>query len=140
MIHRWSELCFLLILALSLRSSAVVSVQAEPRPLPSLPPSAGLTKQQQQQQEVKEGEETEDEKQRELTTLNPPKPVSSPASLPSAAAAPPAARTCKVESVVEKHRVGEGVEEVKEDRQRNVNVEARKTPFWMDDDNLPPMM
>lgn len=91
---------------------------------------------------MKEEEETEDEKQRELTTLNPPKPFSSPASLPSAAAAPPAARACKVESVVEKRRVVEGVEvvEVEEDRQGNVNVEARKTPFWMDDDDLPPMM
>lgn len=79
----------------------------------------------------------EDGKQRDLTTLNPPKSLSSPASLPSAAAAPPAAQTCKVESVVEK--LG-GEEEEEEDRQRNVNVESRKTPFWMDDDDLPPMM
>ncbi|XP_075890764.1 uncharacterized protein LOC142893754 isoform X4 [Nelusetta ayraudi] len=117
--------------------SAVVSVQAEPRPLPSLPPSAGLRKQQQE-------EEMEDGKQRDLTTLNPPKSLSSPASLPSAAAAPPAAQTCKVESVVEKlggeEGEGEEEEEEEEDRQRNVNVEPRKTPFWMDDDDLPPMM
>lgn len=139
MIHPWSELCFLLILALSLRSSAVGSVQAEPRPLPSLPLSAGLRKQQ-QQQEAKDEEETEDEKQRGLTTLNPLKPPSCPASLPSAAAAPPAAQTCKMESVVEQRRLVEGVEEVEEDRQRNVNVEVRKRPFWMDDDDLPPMM
>lgn len=132
MIQSWSELCFLLILALSLRPSAAVSVQAELRPLPSLRPSAGLRKQQQQQQE----EETEDGKQRDLTTLDPPKSLSSPASLPSEAAAPPAAQTGKVESVVEKR----GVEEEEEDRQRNVNVEPRKTPFWMDDDDLPPMM
>lgn len=118
-------------------------MQAEPRPLPSLPPSAGLRKQQQQQQqrETKEEKETEEEKQRELTTLKPPEPSSSPASLPSAAAAPPAAHTCKVEPVAgQRGVVVEGVEEVEEDRQRNVNVEARKTPFWMDDDDLPPMM
>lgn len=121
----------MLILALSLRSSAVVSVQAEARLLPSLPPSAGLRKQ--QQQEMKE-EPKEDEKPTELITF------SSPATLPAANAAPPAAQTCKMQPEVEKHRVVEGVEEVEEDRPRNVNVELRKAPFWVDDDDLPPMM
>lgn len=82
-------------------------------------------------------DEAEDEKPRELTTLDPPGALSSPAALPSVAAAPPAAQTCGAESEGEKRSV---VEAVEEGRQRNVNVELRKAPSWMDDDELPPMM
>lgn len=83
----------------------------------------------------------DDGKQRDLTPLHLPEPLSSPASLPSAAPAPPSAQTCKVDSVVENRGVDEGVEvEEEEERQSNVNVEPRKTSFWMDDDDLPPMM
>lgn len=134
------ELCFLLILALSLRFSSVVSVQAEAQPLPpkdpSLPPSAGPRKRQE-----------EDGKQRDLTTLHTPvtdvtKPLA-PASLPCATA-PPAAQTPKVEAELEKRGVEERIEEEEEEevevRERNVNVEPQKKPLWMDDDDLPPMM
>lgn len=134
------DLCFLLILALSLRFSSIVSVQAEAQPPtpkdPSLPLSAGLRKRQE-----------EDGKQRDLTTLHTPvtdvtKPLS-PASL-LCAAAPPAAQTPKVEAELEKQGVEERVEEEEEEkvevRERNVNVEPQKKPLWMDDDDLPPMM
>lgn len=134
------ELCFLLILALSLRFSSVVSVQEEAQPQPpkdpSLPLSAGPRKRQ----------EEEDGKQRDLTTLHTPvtdvtKPLS-PVSLPCAAA-PPAAQTPKVEAELEKQGAEEGVEEEEKEvevRERNVNVEPQKKPLWMDDDDLPPMM
>lgn len=131
------ELCFLLILALSLRFSSVVSVQAEAQPPPpkdpSLPLSAGLRKRQE-----------EDGMQRDLTTLRTPvtdvtEPLS-PASLPCAAA-PPAAQTPKVEAELEKQGAQERVEvEEVEVRERNENVELQKKPLWMDDDDLPPMM
>lgn len=131
------ELCFLLILALSLRFSSVVSVQAEAQPPPSKDPSLPLSAGPRKRQEEEDG------KQRDLTTLHTPvtdvtKPLS-PAALPCAAA-PPAAQTPKVEAEFEKQGVEERVEEEVEVGERNVNVEPRKKPLWMDDDDLPPMM
>lgn len=130
------ELCFLLILALSLRFSSVVSMQAEAQPLPPKDPSLQLSAGPRKRQE-------EDGKQRDLTTHHTPvtdvtKPLS-PASLPCAAA-PPAAQTPKVEAELEKQGAEERVEEEVEVGERNVNVEPRKKPLWMDDDDLPPMM
>lgn len=130
------ELCFLLILALSLHFSGVVSVQAEAQPPPPKDPSIALSSGLRKRQE-------EDGKQRDLTTLHTPvtdvtKPLS-PASLPSAAL-PPAPQTPKVEAEFEKQGAEERVEEEVEVGERNVNVEPRKKLLWMDDDNLPPMM
>lgn len=137
------ELCFLLILTLSLRFSSVVSVQAEAQPPPPKDPSPPLSAGPKKRQEVEE----EDGKQRDLTTLHTPvtdvtKPLS-PASLPCATT-PPAAQTHKVEAELEKQGAEERVEEEEEKevevRERNVNVEPQKKPLWMDDDDLPPMM
>lgn len=132
-IQSWFELCTLLILALSLDFSSIVTLQAEPQSPPSkgpsLPMSVVLRKE-------------EDGKQGDMTILNTSatdvtKPLSPPSLTP--APTPAAAQTCKVESELEKQRVEERVEEV-EERKRNVNEEPRNKPLWLDDDDLPPMM
>lgn len=129
----------MLIGPLSLHFSSIVTVQAEPMPLPpkdpSLPVSAGLRKRQE-----------EDGEQRDMTTrdINTSatdmiRPLSPPLLTPEPS--PAAAQTCKVEAELEKQRVVEDrVEDEVMERNLNGNEEPRKKPFWLDDDDLPPMM
>ncbi|XP_045903407.1 LIM and calponin homology domains-containing protein 1a isoform X2 [Micropterus dolomieu] len=66
-------------------------------------------------------------------------PLSSPSLTPPPS--PAAAQTCKVEAELEKQSVEERVEEKVEKGKRDVNEEEpQNKPFWLDDDDLPPMM
>lgn len=129
----------MLIRPLLLNFSSVVTVQAEPVPLPpkdpSLPVSTGLRKRQE-----------EDGEQRDVTTRDIKnsapdmiRPLSPPLLTPEPS--PAAAQTCKVEAESEKQGVvEERVEDEVMERNLNGNEEPRKKPFWLDDDDLPPMM
>lgn len=66
------------------------------------------------------------------------KPLSPPSLAP--ALSPAAAQKCNVEAELENQRPQERVEEEVEERRRNVNEEPQRKPFWLDDDDLPPMM
>lgn len=62
--------------------------------------------------------------------------------LPSPSLMPPpstaAALISRVEAELEKQKVEERVEV--EERKRNMNEKTGKKPFWLEDDELPPMM
>uniref|UniRef100_UPI0037E8A751 microtubule-associated protein futsch-like n=1 Tax=Semicossyphus pulcher TaxID=241346 RepID=UPI0037E8A751 len=130
-----SMLYLLVILALSLDFSSIVTVAAEPlapsSKAPTLPKHAGLREKQE-----------EDKKQEGAFSNSSVTDVTEPLSAPlltpppSPASAAAAAMTCKVEAVSVQERVEEKVEEKK----REVNEEPRKKPSWLDDDDLPPMM
>lgn len=67
-------------------------------------------------------------------------PLFSPSLTPAPSPAP--AQVCSVKSGLEKQKVEERVEETAEveERKKDVNVKPRKKPFWLEDDELPPMM
>lgn len=122
---------------MSLDFSSIVTVAAEPQAPPSkaltLPKCAGL----------RERQEEDGKQEGDMTTLNTSvtdvtEPLSSPSLTPPPS--PAAAQTCKVEAELEKQSMEERVEEKVEKRKRDVNEEPRKKPFWLDDDDLPPMM
>ncbi len=50
------------------------------------------------------------------------------------------AQTSNANAELEKQREEERVEEELEERKGVVNEQPRKKPFWLDDDDLPPMM
>lgn len=99
---------------------------------PSLPVSAGLRKRQE-----------EDGEQRDVTTRDTDTSAAdtvrplSPPSLATPDHSPAVAQTCKVEAELEKQGAVE--DEVMEGK-LDGNEEPRKKPFWLDDDDLPPMM
>ncbi|KAM9363727.1 LIM and calponin homology domains-containing protein 1-like [Symphorus nematophorus] len=62
-------------------------------------------------------------------------PLSPPSLTPPPS--PAAAQTCKVEA---KQSVEKRAEEKVEERKRDVHEEPRKKPFWLEDNDLPPMM
>ncbi|XP_031718993.1 LIM and calponin homology domains-containing protein 1-like isoform X2 [Anarrhichthys ocellatus] len=114
-------------------SESVVNVAAEPQaPLskaPTLPKCAGLRERRREEDVKQEGG---------MTTPNSSvTDVTEPLSSPSR---PATARTCKVEAGLEKQSVEERVEEKVEERKKDVNGEPRRQPFWLDDDDLPPIM
>lgn len=126
---------FLLISALSLNFSIVASVQAAPQPpsskLPFLPVSVDLRRRQE-----------EDGLQRDVTIPNTSvssvPPLSPPS--PTPPISPAATRTCNMEAELNMQRAEERMEEVVEERKTHMKEEPRKMPFWLDDDDLPPMM
>lgn len=125
----------LLISVLSFNFSIVASMQAERQPpsskLPFLPASVYLSKRQE-----------EDELPRDVTS--PKTSVSSVPLLSPPSHTPPlspaATRTCNVEAELDKQGAEERMEEMVEERRTNVKEEPRKMPFWLNDDDLPPMM
>lgn len=127
---------FLLILALSLNFSIVASTQAVLQPpsckLPFLPVRA----------EPQPSQEAGP--QRDVTIPNTSVSDVSPLSPPSHTApiSPAATGTCNMEAESGKHIAEERVDEmvVEEEKKANVEEESRKKPFWLDDDDLPPMM
>lgn len=137
----WSliVLKFLIFLILSLNFSVIPSVQAAPQPpsskLPILPVSVELNKRQ-----------DEDRQQRDMTISNTSvsnvPPLSPPSHTPSIS--PAATSTCNMEAKLDKQRpeekVVERVGDMVEERKTNMEEEPRKKPFWLDDDDLPPMM
>lgn len=68
--------------------------------------------------------------------------VTEPLSSPSVALLPSSttALTFKEEAKLEKHIVEERVEEKVEERKGDVNEKPQKKPFWLEDEDLPPMM
>lgn len=124
-----------LISALSLNFSIVASVQAAPQPpsstLPCLPVSVDLRKRQ-----------AEDGQQRDVTipntSLSSAPPLSPPSNTPPIS--PAATRTCNMEAELDKQRAEERMADVVEETKANVKEEPRKMPFWLEDDDLPPMM
>lgn len=122
-----------LILVLSLNFSSIVAVQAEPQSpsyiAPSLPVSIGLGKRL-----------VDDGNQRVPNTsiTDVTKPLSPPSLAP--ALGDTAAQKCNVEAELETQTPQERVEDEVEERRRNINEELRRKPFWLDDDDLPPMM
>ena len=115
------ELYFLVILAFSLDFSSVVTVAAEPQVQPSKAPTfpkcAGL----------RERQEEAGEQEGDTKPSNTSEPLSSPLRSPPLSP--------KVEAELEKKSVEEQVEEKKD-----LNEKPRKKPFWLDDDDLPPIM
>ncbi|XP_074485575.1 LIM and calponin homology domains-containing protein 1-like isoform X6 [Sebastes fasciatus] len=113
--------------------SSIVTVAAEPQALlskaPTLPKCAGLRRKRQEEDGKQEGDMT-------ISDTSEPLSSSSPTPPPSPAAAP--AR--KVEAELEKQSVEERVEEKVEERKKDVDKQPRKKPFWLDDDDLPPIM
>ncbi|KAM6942187.1 uncharacterized protein PEZ65_004097 [Lycodopsis pacificus] len=119
-------------------SESVVNVAAEPQaPLskaPTLPKCAGLRERRREEDGKQEGG---------MTTPNSSvTDVSEPLSSPSltAPSRPATARTCKMEAELEEQSVEERVEEKVEERKKDVNGEPRRKAFWLDDDDLPPIM
>lgn len=117
---------FLLIWALSLNFSIVAPQPPSPQP-PFLPVSVDLRKRQE-----------EDGLQGDVTIPNTSVPSVAPLAPPSHTppVSPAATRTCNTEAELDKRRAEERTEE----RKSNVKEEPRKMPFWLDDQDLPPMM
>uniref|UniRef100_H2UQN3 LIM and calponin homology domains 1a n=1 Tax=Takifugu rubripes TaxID=31033 RepID=H2UQN3_TAKRU len=119
--------------------SVIPSVQAAPQPpsskLPTLPVSVELNKRQ-----------DEDRQQRDMTISNTSvsnvPPLSPPSHTPSIS--PAATSTCNMVAKLDKQRpeekVVERVGDMVEESKTNMEEEPRKKPFWLDDDDLPPMM
>ncbi|XP_068582818.1 LIM and calponin homology domains-containing protein 1-like isoform X2 [Cebidichthys violaceus] len=119
-------------------SESIVTVAAEPQaPLSKAPTLPGL--QGAGLKERREEEEEDGKQEGGMTTPNSSgtdvtKPFSSPSLTPPSR--PATARICKVEAELEKQSVEEKVEE----RKKDVNGKPRRKPFWLDDDDLPPIM
>ena len=131
----WFTPYFLVILVLSLDFSSVVTVRAEPPAPPSkaptLPQRAGLRERQEE-----DGKHEGDIPNTSVTAVT--EPLTPPSLTPPPS--PAATQTRKVEAELEKQKVEEEVEVKVEERKRTVNEEPRKKPFWLDDDDLPPIM
>lgn len=130
----------ILVLSLDRCFGSIVTVAAESQASPSKAPrrmSAGL-------RERREEEEEEDGKQKgEMTIPNTSvtdvtEPLSSKTITPPPS--PATAPTCKEKAELEKRIVEERVEEKVEERKGDVNEQPRKKPFWLEDEDLPPMM
>ncbi|KAK9540576.1 hypothetical protein VZT92_003018 [Zoarces viviparus] len=119
-------------------SESAVNVAAEPQaPLskaPTLPKCAGLRERRREEDGKREGGMTTPNSS--VTDVT--EPLSSPPL--TAPSRPATARTCKVEAELEKQCVEERVEEKVEERKKDVNGEPRRKAFWLDDDDLPPIM
>lgn len=101
--------------------------QAPPSTAPTLPQRAGLRERQEE-----DGKHEGDIPNTSVTAVA--EPLSPPSLTPPPS--PAVTQTRKVEAKLEKQKVEEEVEE----RKRSVNEERRKKPFWLDDDDLPPIM
>ncbi|XP_028259077.1 LIM and calponin homology domains-containing protein 1-like isoform X2 [Parambassis ranga] len=118
-------------------SDSIVMVAAEPQGPPSKalcrPTQAGLRERQ---------DEEEEQAKRDMMIHNTSvttvvtEPLPSPSLMPPPSTA--AALISRVEAELEKQKVEERVEV--EERKRNMNEKTGKKPFWLEDDELPPMM
>lgn len=132
------ELYFLVILALSLDFSSIITVAAGPQAPPSKattpPECAGLRERQEEDGNQERGMTIPNTSVTDVT-----RPLSPPSLTPPPS--PAAAQSCKVEAELVKQRVEERAEKEVEEKKTVVNEEPRKKPFWLDDDDdLPPMM
>ncbi|XP_070768876.1 LIM and calponin homology domains-containing protein 1-like [Enoplosus armatus] len=117
--------------------SSIVTVAAEPQAPPSKAPTlskcAGLSERQEEDGKQEGGMTIPNTSVTGVT-----EPLSSPSLTPPPS--PATAQTCKVEAEMEKQSVEERAEEKMEKRKRGANEDPQKKPFWLDDDDLPPMM
>ncbi|XP_039469349.1 LIM domain only protein 7-like isoform X3 [Oreochromis aureus] len=120
---------------------SIVAVAAEPQALPSKAPTSPTFA------VLRERCEEKEEKQESGGAMVPvtsatvtAEPLFSPSLTPAPSPAP--AQVCSVKSGLEKQKVEERVEETAEveERKKDVNVKPRKKPFWLEDNELPPMM
>ncbi|XP_078022316.1 LIM and calponin homology domains-containing protein 1-like isoform X8 [Epinephelus lanceolatus] len=114
--------------------SSSVTVAAEPQALPSKAPilctRAGLRERQDE-----DGKQDMTIPNTSVTNVTePPSPLRTPPSSPARA------QTFKVKAELENQSVEERAEEKVDERKKDVNEQPRKKPFWLDDDNLPPIM
>ncbi|XP_035765987.1 LIM and calponin homology domains-containing protein 1-like isoform X6 [Neolamprologus brichardi] len=121
--------------------SSIVAVVAEPQALPSKAPTSPTFA------VLRERREEKEEKQESGGAMVPntsatvtAEPLFSPSLVPAPSLGP--AQVCSVKSGLEKQKVEERVEEKAEveERKKDVNEKPRKKPFWLEDDELPPMM
>ncbi|XP_040891898.1 LIM and calponin homology domains-containing protein 1-like isoform X2 [Toxotes jaculatrix] len=121
-----------------LASESIVTVAAEPQATsprsPTSPKRAALRERQEEEDGKQEGHMTVPS----TSVTDVTEPLSSPSLTPPPS--PAAAQMCKVGAELEKQSVEEKVEEREEERKRDVNEQPRKKPFWLEDDDLPPMM
>ncbi|XP_049900714.1 LIM and calponin homology domains-containing protein 1-like isoform X1 [Epinephelus moara] len=115
--------------------SSSVTVAAEPQALPSKAPilckHAGL-------REIQDEDGKQDMTIPNTSVTNVTEPPSSPLRTPPSS--PAHAQTFKVKAELEKQSVEERAEEKVDEKKKDVNEQPRKKPFWLDDDNLPPIM
>ncbi|XP_068444648.1 LIM and calponin homology domains-containing protein 1-like isoform X2 [Clinocottus analis] len=113
-------------------TESIVTVAAEPRaPLskaPALPRRAGPRERQEEDTKQEGGMTTP-----RSSVAGETEPLSSPPLTPPS-------RICEVEPELENQSVEERLEEKVEERKKDVNGEPRRKPFWLDDDELPPIM
>ncbi|XP_055363245.1 LIM and calponin homology domains-containing protein 1 isoform X7 [Betta splendens] len=121
---------------LSQRERSTVTVAAEPQSPSSKAPNSSRCEGQTGERAVVGGKQEGDVKipKEPVTVAEPPSPSPLPPSLS------PAVPVCKVEADLERQRSEDKVEECVEERKRDVNEQAAKKPFWLLEDELPPMM
>ncbi|XP_055363139.1 LIM and calponin homology domains-containing protein 1 isoform X2 [Betta splendens] len=117
-------------------SGSTVTVAAEPQSPSSKAPNSSRCEGQTGERAVVGGKQEGDVKipKEPVTVAEPPSPSPLPPSLS------PAVPVCKVEADLERQRSEDKVEECVEERKRDVNEQAAKKPFWLLEDELPPMM
>lgn len=128
-------------LSLGCYSSSIVAVAAEPQALPSkAPTSPTFAVLRERREEKEEKQESEGAMVPNTSATVTAEPLFSPSLVPAPSPGP--AQVCSVKSGLEKQKVEERVEEKAEveERKKDVNEKPRKKPFWLEDDELPPMM
>ncbi|KAF7666739.1 hypothetical protein LDENG_00093160 [Lucifuga dentata] len=120
--------------------SSIVTVATEPQALPSSAPTRKCTgvMESQEEEEEEEGKQEGDIAIPNTTVTDVTKPLVSPSLTPPSS--PPAPKPCCVDTEWEKQSVEERVEERVEDKRGFGDEQPRRKPFWLDDDDLPPMM
>ncbi|XP_076740919.1 LIM and calponin homology domains-containing protein 1 isoform X6 [Maylandia zebra] len=121
--------------------SSIVAVAAEPQALPSkAPTSPTFAVLRERREEKEEKQESEGAMVPNTSATVTAEPLFSPSLVPAPSPGP--AQVCSVKSGLEKQKVEERVEEKAEveERKKDVNEKPRKKPFWLEDDELPPMM
>nr|XP_020447389.1 LIM and calponin homology domains-containing protein 1-like isoform X5 [Monopterus albus] len=118
--------------------SSIITMAVKPHAPPSQPPtgpkSAGLT----ERQEEEDGKQKGNMMFPYTSVTDVIEPLSSPSLTPPPSLA--GAHICKLEAKLGRQSVKQNIEESMEERKRDVNEQPVKKPFWLTDDELPPMM
>ncbi|XP_056227871.1 LIM and calponin homology domains-containing protein 1-like isoform X2 [Seriola aureovittata] len=115
---------------------SIVTVAAEPQAPPPAAPTSPKCAELRERQEEEDGKQEGDMTVPNTSVTDVTEPCPSLTPPPS----PAAARVCKVEAELEKQSVEDIIEEREEERKRDVDEQPRKKPFWLEDDDLPPIM
>lgn len=127
-----------MILSLDRCVSSIVTVAAESQTPPSKAPPRKCARLRQEEQEEEDGKQKGKMAISNTSVTDVTEPFSSLSITPPPS--PATAPTCKEEAELEKQIVEERVEERVEKRKGDVNEQPRKKPFWLEDEDLPPMM